>query len=256
MRRMPGRIAGETTDVDGKRGFVLTLQTREQHIRRERATSNICTSQALNALAGVIYLSWLGRRGIVELAELMLQRTAYARERLSAIEGVALLHEQPGGPRVRARARRAGGAGDRALPRGGRERRLSARARLSRASRTGCSSRSPSGARRRTSTGWRRCSAPPSRPSGRPPERAHDPRRRRRADDLPALTRGAARVRRTVAGRARAAARRAASRSPATRTRGHGCPRSPSPRSCGTSTGCRSATSIWTPASTRSARAR
>jgi glycine dehydrogenase subunit 1 len=95
MRRMPGRIAGETKDVDGKRGFVLTLQTREQHIRRERATSNICTSQALNALAGVIYLSWLGRRGIVELAELMLQRTAYAREQLAAVDGVSLLHEQP-----------------------------------------------------------------------------------------------------------------------------------------------------------------
>jgi glycine dehydrogenase subunit 1 len=95
LRRMPGRIAGETRDVDGKRGFVLTLQTREQHIRRERATSNICTAQALNALAGVIYLSWLGRRGIVELAELMLQRTAYARDRLAAIDGVELLHEQP-----------------------------------------------------------------------------------------------------------------------------------------------------------------
>ena len=82
IRRMPGRIAGQTVDVDGRRGFVLTLQTREQHIRREKATHNICTSQALNALAGVVYLSWLGRRGIVELGELMLRRTAYAREAL------------------------------------------------------------------------------------------------------------------------------------------------------------------------------
>src|SRR3954464_5545331 len=95
LRRMPGRIAGETTDVDGRRGFVLTLQTREQHIRRERGTHNICTAQALNALAGVIHLSWLGRQGLVELGELLLQRTAYARDALAELDGVELLHEQP-----------------------------------------------------------------------------------------------------------------------------------------------------------------
>ncbi len=82
VRRMPGRIVGETVDLDGERGFVLTLQTREQHIRREKATSNMTTNQTLLALGGLITLCWLGPVGLRETGEACMALTAYAKERL------------------------------------------------------------------------------------------------------------------------------------------------------------------------------
>jgi glycine dehydrogenase subunit 1 len=95
VRQMPGRVVGATVDTKGRRGYCLTLQTREQHIKRERATSNICTNEALAALAATVYLSVMGRQGLREVGRLCLQKAHYLKHRLSEIKGFETAFQRP-----------------------------------------------------------------------------------------------------------------------------------------------------------------
>ncbi len=117
VRKMPGRVVGQTTDRHGQRCWVLTLQTREQHIRREKATSNICTNQGLLALRSSIYLAAMGPKGLRQAAELSARKAHYAAERLAAVPGISLAFD---GPFFKEFAIRVGGDADRILAEVGR----------------------------------------------------------------------------------------------------------------------------------------
>ncbi len=95
VRQIPGRLAGKTVDANGKPGYVLTMATREQHIRRERATSNICTNEALVSLATAIYLATLGKRGLRQIAELCYHKAHYAAKAIGKLKGYSLVFQQP-----------------------------------------------------------------------------------------------------------------------------------------------------------------
>jgi glycine dehydrogenase subunit 1 len=95
VRQMPGRLVGEARDAQGRRGYVLTLSTREQHIRREKATSNICTNQGLFALMTTVYLATMGKRGVQEVARQNLQKAHYAASEISKVDGFGLRFDAP-----------------------------------------------------------------------------------------------------------------------------------------------------------------